>query len=91
MNRLYQKNELLFAILWIVVYVVSLSVADDLSAQIGVHKLITTLVCGLLTGILVIWMKKNQLFSQYGLCKPEMAPKQLLYYIPLVILASATS
>ena len=55
LNRICRKNEVLFAILWIVAYVVLVSTADTLSVEMGVEKLLTVPVCGLLTGILVIW------------------------------------
>jgi len=87
-NRLYKKNELLFAILWIVMYVVLLSLADNFSVEIGVHKLVTVVVCAALTLILVMWMKRSGLYEKYGLCKSKLEPSKLLYYIPLVLLAS---
>lgn len=88
LNRIFRKNEVLFAILWIVAYVVLVSTADNLSVEMGVEKLITVPVCGLLTGILVIWMKKNKLFERYGLCAPQIRAEKLWYYLPLVLLAS---
>ena len=88
MNRLYRKNELTFAIIWIVVYVVGLSLADQLSASLGVEKLITVIVCMIMTGILINWMKRNDLFKEYGLCKSQIEAKRLLYYIPLGFMAS---
>ena len=38
MTKLYKKSEILFAILWIVAYVVLSSLADQLSESIGVIK-----------------------------------------------------
>ena len=73
-NRLYKKNELLFAILWIVMYVVLLSLADNLSVEIGVHKLVTVVVCAALTLILVMLMKRSGLYEKYGLCKSKPEP-----------------
>ena len=35
MNKLYQKSEISFAVLWIVMYVVLSSVADQISESIG--------------------------------------------------------
>ena len=88
MNQLYRKNELIFSIIWIVVYVVGLSLADQLSASLGVEKLITVIACMIMTGILINWMKRNDLFKEYGLCKSQIEAKRLLYYIPLVFMAS---
>ena len=88
MIHLYKKNGLLFAILWIVIYVISLSLADQFSASLGLQKSITAVVCALLTVILVLWMKNNNLFAEYGLCKPTIPARQLIYYIPLLAMAS---
>ena len=49
MKRVYDKNELTFALVWIGVYVLSLSLADGLSAQLGVEKLVTAFVSLALT------------------------------------------
>lgn len=88
MNKLYKKSELAFSIISIVIYVVTLSLADNISKTLGVEKLITAIISAVLTIIFVIWMKKNELFHKYGLCKSEMSASQLLYYIPLVIIIS---
>lgn len=88
MNQLYKKSELAFSIISIVIYVVTLSFADNISKTLGVEKLITAIISAVLTIIFVIWMKKNELFHKYGLCKSEMSASQLLYYIPLVIIIS---
>ena len=88
MNNIYKKSEIAFAILWIIVYIVSLSIADNISAAIGIEKLITLPVCIVLTVILTIWICKNRHTKKYGLCKSEIPPSQLLFYIPLVLLVS---
>ena len=88
MNQLYKKSELAFSIISIVIYVVTLSLADNISKTLGVEKLITAIISAVLTIIFVIWMKKNELFHKYGLCETEMSASQLLYYIPLVIIIS---
>ena len=42
MKQLYRKNEILFAIVWIVIYVVGAGVADGLSESMGIKGSITT-------------------------------------------------
>ena len=39
MNKLYKKSELWFALVWIIVYVVGTSMADELSRSIGLEKI----------------------------------------------------
>lgn len=86
MKRLYEKNELTFALIWIGIYVVSFSVADALSGAIGVEKLVTALVGLALTVWLFIWVCKQGFGRKYGLIGPEIAPKRVLYYIPLLLI-----
>jgi membrane protease YdiL (CAAX protease family) len=88
MNKLYQKNQLLFAILWIVVYVIAFSAGDNLSASFGVEKSVTVVVGGVLTVVLVIWIYCNGLSEEYGLCLSKLPAGKMLYYLPLVLLAS---
>ncbi len=88
MNRLYQKKPVLFAVLWIVAYVVTVSAADNISETVGIAKSVTAVVCGLLAAVLLVWMKRNRLFGEYGLCRPVIPAGKLLYYIPLAVLAS---
>ncbi len=88
MNQIYKKSELTFSILCIVIYVVALSVADNISKMLGIEKLVTVIISAILTIIFIIWMKNNGLLKKYGLCKAEMPPSKLLYYVPLVIIIS---
>ena len=85
---IFKKNKLLFAILWIIIYVISLSVADNISDLLGVRKSVTAVISAILTTILITWIKKNHLFREYGLCRSTIPLRRLLYYIPLVIIAS---
>lgn len=85
---IFKKNNILFAILWIITYVISLSLADNISELLGIQKSVTTVISAILTAILITWMKKNHLFREYGLCRSTIPPRRLLYYIPLVIIAS---
>ena len=88
MNRLYKKNELLFAIIWIVIYVFGLSVADNLSKTLGMEKIMTVVVSILLSVILFVWMQNNDLFCKYGLCRSQIPASKMLYYIPLILMIS---
>lgn len=88
MNKLYEKSRLSFAIAWIVVYVAGLSIADNLSVILGVEKSVTAVVSVILSATVVIWLRRNNLFTEYGLCKSEISARTMGYYIPLIILAS---
>ena len=88
MKKLYTKNELTFAIIWIVLYVVLLSIADSISASCGIQKLITAPLCVIMTVFLFVWVKKSDLMNKYGLCKFKGDMKKYFYFLPLIILCS---
>ena len=88
MNRLYKKNELLFAIVWIAIYVLGLSAADNLSKMLGMEKIITVIVSILMSAILFVWIKNNGLFYKYGLCGSRIPASKMLYYIPMILMIS---
>ena len=90
MTKLYRKNELTFSILWIVLYVVLFSMADDISKDLGTLKIVTAPLGIVMTAVMAGWIAKNGLRDKYGLCLPKMSGKQMLFYLPLVVIASTS-
>jgi len=90
MTKLYKKSEITFAVVWIVAYVVLSSIADNVSAELGVVKSITSVLHVAMMLILFFWIRKNGLMKKYGLCKPSVPAKYFLYYIPLAVIAFAS-
>lgn len=90
MTKLYKKNELTFSIIWIVLYVVSFSVADSISEDLGTAKSITALWAVIMTVFLAVWIAKNGLTEKYGLHKARIDYKKYLYFLPLVIIATVS-
>lgn len=88
MKKLYEKNELTFAIVWIVVYCVLQSLANPLNKAIGVAYAASSAFCILQTVALFAFIRKNNLQKRYGLCKSPVPAYRFLYYVPLVVLAS---
>lgn len=88
MTKLYKKNEISFAIIWIVAYVVLSSLADQLSETIGVMKSATALLHIVMSLLLFFWIRNNDLCEKYGFCRPAVPAKRFLYYLPLIIIAS---
>lgn len=84
MKKIYDKSNLCFSIIWIVAYVVLFSVADGLSEKTGYMKSITVLVGILLSTIIIIFLKKNNLLEKYGLCSFKGNLKSFLFFIPLL-------
>lgn len=88
MKKLYQKSELWFAILFIIVYVVGASYADELSARLGTEKSVTLIFTAVLAFLLHRFIGKNGLSAYYGLCKPAHSPSRALFYLPLLLLST---
>ena len=88
MKKIYQKSELFFTIIWIIAYVVLMSVADALSSIIGIDKVITAPLSIIMALFLVIWIKNNGLSSKYGLVGAEYNQKTFLCFIPLCLMIS---
>ena len=89
MKKLYEKSKLSFAILWIAAYCVLMSTGDSLSAELGIEKVVTLPVAFLLSVVLVLFIKRNNLLKAYGFCKASLSCKKMLYYIPVSVLLTA--
>lgn len=87
-KKLYEKNELTFALVWIVIYCFLQSLANPLNKIIGIEYFASAIFCILQVSVLFIFIQKNNLQKRYGLCKPSISARQFLYYVPLAILAS---
>ena len=91
MKKFYEKHELAFAIVWIVLYVNLFSMADNASRALGTEKLITFPVAAAMSIILLCWLKRHGLFEKYGLCRPKASARQFLYYFPLLLIVSCNA
>ena len=88
MKKLYEKNELTFALVWIAVYCVLQSLANPLGKAIGIEYVASAAFCVLQAIVLFTFIRKNGLQKRYGLCRSSVPACRFLYYVPLVILAS---
>lgn len=88
MYCLYQKNELNFSLVWIAAYVASFSIADNVSASLGMQKIITAPVSVLFAGFMLVFIKRHHLENKYGLCSFKGNGKDFLYFIPLILIMS---
>ena len=80
-DKLYQKSRIWFAIVWIIVYVDGASITDEVSRVIGIERIISVAFLLLLCAVAFIWIKKNKLFIDYGLCKTDIKAEKFLYYL----------
>lgn len=91
MKKLFEKEPIWFAVAWIIVYVMGFSAADGLSETIGVPKLLTVCVGLLLSAVLLGFIGKNGLKEYFGLRAVQGDWKPFLYFVPLLIISSASS
>ncbi len=89
LKKLYTKSEIWFAVAWIIAYVVIVSTADNISADLGIEKIVTLPILILLSAILYFFIRKNGLAEKYGLCKPRLPAAKMLFYAPLLVLLTA--
>lgn len=83
MKKLYEKNELTFALVWIAIYVAGTSIAEALSETIGAYKLVSAVFHIALTAGLFLWVSRNGLTEKYGLFLPRYRLAKAWFFIPL--------
>lgn len=88
MKKLYEKNKLTFALVWIAVYCVLQSLANPLNEMIGIANAASAAFCVLQAIVLFAFIRKNGLQKRYGLCGSSVPARRFLYYVPLLVLAS---
>jgi membrane protease YdiL (CAAX protease family) len=89
LKKLYEKSQIMFAVAWIIAYVVLASMGDNISADLGIDKVVTLPILIAMSAILYFFVRKNGLMEKYGLCKPKLPAAKMLYYIPLLVLLTA--
>ena len=89
MFRLYQRNRLNFALVWIWIYVAVFSLADALSGALGIEKSITAPLSLVLSAILWCWLRRYGLKENHGLRLFRGSAGQYLYFLPLVVICSS--
>ena len=88
MKKLYERNELAFALAWIALYCVLQSLANSINPAIGIESFANA-VCNVLLSVLLFgFLWKNGLFARYGFCRTDVPARCFLWYIPLLLLAS---
>lgn len=94
MTKLYKKSELAFALLWIGLYVVVMNIAlqfcggfDHLESK-TVQQMLVPVVCILILALLSsLWLIRNGLRGEFGLCAFKADAKAFLYFVPLIVLS----
>ena len=85
MRKLYEKKEILFAVLWIVAYCVILGTIRGNFGDDSIYMLIALIVFS--AGI-IAFVKMNHLEEKYGLAGWPKGTKKYLFFIPMWVLAT---
>lgn len=94
MRKLYDQNELSFALVWIGLYVVVMNIAlqfcggfDHLETK-TIPQLLVPVVCiSILAVSATLWILRNGLADHFGLCRFSGSLKRYLWFIPLILMS----
>ena len=90
MKKLFQKNEITFAVVLIIIYVVGSSVILNISDDVLVQNIAAAAFNAVMAVLLFVFIKKNDLMMYVGLCRSEISAAKMWFYIPLWICAAGT-
>ena len=85
MRKLYEKKEILFAVLWIVAYCVILGTIRGNFGDKSIYMLLALVV---FTAGIISFVKANHLEEKYGLAGWPKDMNRYLFFIPMWILAT---
>ena len=85
MRKLYERREILFAVLWIIAYCF---VTAPIKGEFGYESVVMLLALSLFAAGITVFVKRNHLEAKYGLDKWPVNTKLYLYFIPMWILAT---
>jgi len=93
-KKLYEKNELTFALVWIGLYVAVMNIAlqfcggfDDLASKTAAQVLVPVVCICVLAVVSTVWIIRNGLSEEYGLCRFKGNRQQFLYFLPMIIMS----
>lgn len=85
MNKLYKKNQLWFALLWIILYT---AVTIPIRGELGDESVVMLVALALIAVGIFVFVKYNHLEEKYGFGKWKGKAKDYWFFIPLFILTT---
>lgn len=83
MKKLYEKWDLLFAIVWIIVYCAAMT---PIRGSFGDESPAMSAALAVIAAGILVFVKRLHLEEQYGLVKWNGSAKNYLFFIPMLIL-----
>ena len=88
MKKLFEKNEIMFAVMLIIIYVVGSSIIMNISEDALVQNIGGAAFNAVMAVLVFIFIRKNGLMKYIGLCPSEVSAAKMWFYIPLVVCAA---
>lgn len=88
MKKLFENNELAFALVWIVLYVVVFGNAGVLTASPVTNYALQTVVGVVMVSALLGFARKNDLQEYWGLVPFRSDWRKVLWFVPLIVAMS---
>ncbi len=85
MNKLYKRNEILFAVAWILFYCL---LTVPVRGELGDGSPWMTLSLSLIAALITLFVRRSGLTEKYGLKAWPKRTKVFLYFIPMWVLAT---
>ena len=89
MKKQFLKDEIWFALIWIVLYVVGFSYAERITSLLRLPDQIQLVLGLVLSVILYLYIRRSRLQEYYGLCESKGREKDYLWFVPLIVISSA--
>ena len=94
MKKLYEKNEVAFALVWIALYVIVMNIAlqfcdgfDNLATKTVQQMLVPVISIVLIAVAATLLIVHNGLAEKYGLCAFKSSLKSFLWFLPLIVMS----
>lgn len=89
--KMFKKNEVTFAVLLIIVYVIGNNIGLIISDTAGIKFFGEMIINILMAAAVFIFIRLNGLSEYLGLKKPEISASKMLFYIPLVLIGGGAA
>lgn len=89
--KLFKKNEVTFAVMLIIVYVIGNNIGKIISDATRTEFLGEMIINILMAAAVFIFIRLNGLSEYLGLKKPEISASKMLFYIPLVLIGGGAA
>ena len=89
MVKLYRKNPENFALAWIGIYCLVQSLANGISAKVGIPQSANAVLALIQSAYMLWWLHKNDLRKDFCLNKPTESGKNMLFYVPLILVSTS--